>query len=447
VSIRLRLAAWYAGSILVLFLLTGFLLRLSLRETLVLEHHRGATRSAEVAQGVFRAELAEYRSTPATLAHISAELVIPDQALEFMAPAGSVFTRIDPPTLQGGRGLDPPLYIVERPLDPALAPGWTVRVHASMAPLEQSLRRIDRSLLLIVPLTVLLAAVTGGWLTGRTLRPVGAMAAAAEAITPAIPGTRIPVANPRDELGRLASRFNDLLGRLESALVQQRRFLAEAAHELRTPMARLLSQAEVGLSPRASDAAREEALRLIRDDLVRASGMVGELLQLARVDAGEPAPPLTDGFLDDVIAAGIPSWYAAAEQHGVTLHLVALEETPARLNPELVTRLLGILLDNAIRYTPAGGRVEVGVAPRDGHPVLEVRDTGIGIPPEDREQILQRFFRGRQARQFAPEGSGLGLSIAHWIVEQHGGALELTSPPEGGTRARVTLPESVPPRS
>jgi signal transduction histidine kinase len=131
----------------------------------------------------------------------------------------------------------------------------------------------------------------------------------------------------------------------------------------------------------------------------------------------------------------------------VTLHLVALEETPARLNPELVTRLLGILLDNAIRYTPAGGRVEVGVAPRDGHPVLEVRDTGIGIPPEDREQILQRFFRGRQARQFAPEGSGLGLSIAHWIVEQHGGALELTSPPEGGTRARVTLPESVPPRS
>src|SRR5690606_224658 len=124
---------------------------------------------------------------------------------------------------------------------------WRVRVHASMSPLQVSFRRIDRSFLLVVPLTVLLAAATGWWLTGRTLRLVGEMAAAAEGITPATPEARIPVSDPRDELGRLASRFNELLERLAEAVQQQRRFLADAAHELRTPVARMLSQAERAL--------------------------------------------------------------------------------------------------------------------------------------------------------------------------------------------------------
>jgi signal transduction histidine kinase len=447
VSIRLRLAAWYAGSVLALFLLTGLLLRVSLHQILLREHERGADRSAEVAHGVFRAEVAEYRTVRMTVAHIGAELVIPDQELEFVEPGGRVFARVSPPALRDGGVLAPPVYLVERPLDAELAPGWTVRVRASMAPLERSLRRIDRSLLLIIPLTVILASLTGWWLTGRTLRPVGEMAAAAEAITPATPGARVPVANPRDELGRLALRINDLLGRLESALAQQRRFLADAAHELRTPMARLLSQAEVGLSPRAAPDDREQALHLIHDDLERTSSVIGELLQLARVDAGEPAPPMEPGYLDDAVAAGIQPWYAVAERRGLALHLAALDEAPARLNGGLIARLLGVLLDNAMRYTPPGGRVEVSVAETGGGAVLEVRDTGIGIPAGDREHLFERFFRGRAARDAAPEGSGLGLPIAQWIVRQHGGTLEITSPPEGGTLVRVTLPPPPPERS
>src|SRR5690606_35166660 len=148
---------------------------------------------------------------------------------------------------------------------------------------QASFGRIDRSFLLVVPLTVLLAAVTGWWLTGRTLRPVGEMAAAAERITPTTPDARIPVSAPNDELGRLARRFNDLLERLAQALQQQRRFLADAAHELRTPVARMLSQVERALAPGATPAERDHALHLIHGDLERTRGLVGELLQLARV--------------------------------------------------------------------------------------------------------------------------------------------------------------------
>jgi hypothetical protein len=188
--------------VLALFLASGFVLRLTLRELLVREHQVAVERSAEVARGVFRVEVAEFRSTDATVAHIAGELLIPDQILEFVRPDGSVYARAEAPQLRGNGALAPPGHLVERSLDEELAPGWKVRVHASMAPLQASLGRIDRSFLFVVPLTVLMAAAMGWWLTGRTLRPVGEMAAAAERITPAMPDARIPVSEPGDELGR-----------------------------------------------------------------------------------------------------------------------------------------------------------------------------------------------------------------------------------------------------
>lgn len=439
-TIRLRLALWYAGSVLALFLASGFVLRLSLRELLVREHQVAVERSAEVARGVFRAEVIEFRSTDATVTHIAGELVIPDQTLEFVRPDGSVYARAEAPQLRGSGGLPPPVYLVERPLDDELAPGWQVRVHASMAPLHSSLGRIDRSLIFVVPLTVLMAAAMGWWLTGRTLRPVGEMAEAAERITAATPDARIPIRYPADELGRLAGRFNGLLERLAEALQQQRRFLADAAHELRTPVARMLSQAERALTTGSTREERDEALRLIHGDLERTRGLVGELLQLARVDAGEPAPPLENAYLDDVVAGAVQPWYAVAEHAGVRLDVTSLEESPARLNAELIRRLLGVLLDNAIRYTPAGGTVEVSVTSGDGGAVLEIRDTGIGIADDERGRLFERFFRGRQARERSAEGSGLGLPIARWAADQHGARMDLTSAPGAGTTVRIDFP-------
>ena len=445
-SIRLRLAIWYATSVLVLFVVTGLLLRVALRATIEQDFERGAARSADLLHGFFRTEVAEYLTTEATVRHIATEIITPDMVIDFVRPDGDVFMSSTAASVAAGaEPLAGRIVMLERPLDAQLAPGWMLRVRASRARLDASLARIDRSLLLVIPLSVFLAALTGWWLTGRTLRPVADMAAAAEALSAGTERGRIPVANARDELGRLATHFNTLVDSLQGALAQQRVFLAAAAHELRTPVARMLAEVEELLSAsgaRSNGEPPREILLLLRDDLRRTGELVGELLQLARSDAGEPSPPLDVGYLDDTISDAIRPWLATAARRGVQLDLPVLGEAPARFNAEHITRLLGVLVDNAIRYTPAGGRVHVIVARRDGgEAVLEVCDSGVGIPENDRARIFERFYRGANARAIRSDGSGLGLAIAQTIVHEHDAQLEIAPTPWGtGTCFRVVFP-------
>jgi signal transduction histidine kinase len=445
-TIRLRLAIWYAASVLALFLVTGLLLRVALRATIEQGFERSAVRSADLVHGFFRTEVAEYLTTEATVAHIASEIITPDMVIDFIRPNGEVFmSSATDSTAAGAEALAGPVVTIEQPLDEHLAPGWMLRVRTSRARLDASLGRIDRSLLLVIPVSVLLAALTGWWLTGRTLRPVGEMAAAAEALSAGAERGRIPVANPRDELGRLATRFNALVDNLQEALAQQRVFLASAAHELRTPIARMLAEVDELLSAggaRADGPGQRETLLLLRSDLRRTGDLVGELLQLARSDAGEPAPPLDAGYLDDAVSEAIRPWLATAKSRGVRLDLPVLEEAPARFNAEHVGRLLGVLVDNAIRYTPAGGSVKVSVTRRPGgEAVLEVCDSGVGIPEAERLRIFDRFYRGAGARALRPDGSGLGLAIAQTIVRAHDARLEIEPAPAGtGSCFRVVFP-------
>ncbi len=450
-SIRLRLAIWYAVSVLVLFLVTGLLLRVALRATIEEGFERGAARSADLVHGFFRTEVVEYITTEATVKHIASEIITPDMVLDFIRPDGRVYmSSTTDPDGERPEPLEGPVVTLVQQLDPELAPGWRLRVRVSRARLEASLSRIDHSLLLVIPVSVLLAALTGWLLTGRTLRPVGAMAAAAEALSAGTERGRIPVANPRDELGRLAARFNALVDTLQDALSQQRVFLAAAAHELRTPVARMLAEVEELLSAGGAGSGgagadrppSRETLFLLRDDLRRTGDLVSELLQLARADAGEPAPPLGNGYLDDAISEAIRPWLGTAARRGVQLDLPALDEAPARFNAERVNRLLGVLVDNAIRYTPAGGRVHVLVTRRaSGEAVLEVCDSGVGIPENERARIFERFYRGSNARALRPDGSGLGLAIARTIVREHGARLEVEPAPSGsGSCFRVVFP-------
>jgi signal transduction histidine kinase len=450
-SIRLRLAVWYAASVLALFLVTGFLLRVSLRATIEQGFELGAERSADLVHGFFRTEVAEYLTTEGTVTHIASEIITPDMVLDFIRPNGEVFmSSATAPEAAGQAPLDGPIVTLVRPLDPELAPGWRLRVRASRWRIEASLSRIDRSLLLVIPVSILLAALTGWWLTGRTLRPVGEMAAAAEDLSAGAGRGPIPVANPRDELGRLATRFNALVDSLHEALSQQRVFLAAAAHELRTPVARMLAEVEGLLSrcgARSGDIvdvepSSRETLLLLRDDLCRTGDLVSELLQLARADAGEPPPPLASGYLDDAISDAIRPWLGTAARRGVQIDLPVLEEAPARFNADHLGRLLGVLVDNAIRYTPAGGTVQVCVVRRaSGEAVLEVCDTGIGVPKSERSRIFERFYRGDNARALRPGGSGLGLAIAQTIAREHGAQVELEGAPSGtGSCFRVVFP-------
>lgn len=444
-TIRLRLTCWYAGSILLIFAAVAAMLWLSVREILVREQQRAAERTVEIVQAAFEIEMAEYITVLATAGHVSNEVVPPDQRLQFFDPEGVPQIRgALPPGV--AESLEAPVHVLERPLHEELAPGWTIEVRSSSASVHRQLRRVLLAMLLIAPLIVGLAAISGWWLTGRTLDPVGRMARAAEAITSSDPSGRIPVVNPQDELGRLALGFNALLTRLDEALGQQRRFLADAAHELRTPIARM--QSEVDVAGRGGEGAASEALSRIREELRSMGTLVAQLLQLARADAGEMGGEREYGYLDDLVSSAVQPWYRIAEQNGVLVTVAELEEAPVWFSPVEMERVIGVLIDNAIRYSPWGATVEVAVRREGDVAVLEVRDTGIGISPEERPRLFERFFRGNEARRRAPEGSGLGLAIALWTVRQHGGTIELLDREGGGTRVRITLPignESHPP--
>jgi signal transduction histidine kinase len=440
-SIRLRLTLWYGGTILVLLLAGIAVLRGALRRTLDAEFRESLASAASFVHQFFRVELDEYPSVDSTIAHIAGELVFPDRGVEFVRADGTVFRAPGAPHSRAT--LAPPVRVLVRPLDPQLAPGWRIRVRASAADLARVERRLDLWFGVSVLAAALGAAAVGWWLAGRTLRPVGAMADAAEHITAARSSARLPVANPHDELGRLGTRFNALLERLDGALSQQRRFLADAAHELRTPIARMRSAVEVALLAPPGPADRA-ALEHVGADVENISTLVGQLLQLARADVDAQEAHPVRGFLDDAVVDALAPWRAPAAAAGVSLTVSVLEEVPAVFDPVLLQRLLGTLVDNAIRYTPAGGAVDVRVRRDGATAVLEVEDTGIGIQPDERAHVFERFYRGTAARQRAPDGSGLGLPIARAIVAQHGGSIVLAPARGGGTLVRVTLPTAPP---
>ena len=230
---------------------------------------------------------------------------------------------------------------------------------------------------------------------------------------------------------------------VDGALSQQRRFLADAAHELRTPIARMTSLAELTLHAPSDTTDVSGSLALIAGDLQHASRLLDELLQLARADAGERMQRAERVFLDDVVMDALRTWQPTAERGGIALRLGDVHEAPIRVDPLLARRLVDTLFENAVRYTPRGGRVEAGVRNDGDRAVLTVSDTGIGVSPEELPHVFERFFRGASSRAMAPEGSGLGLPIAAWIVDQCGGAIVLSARPLGGTCARVSLPMDI----
>jgi signal transduction histidine kinase len=228
---------------------------------------------------------------------------------------------------------------------------------------------------------------------------------------------------------------------VELSMEQMRRFMADAAHELRTPVAVLRARAEVARA-HARDPAHDDAtLRAIEGEAERLGVIVGDLLTLARADAGERPVTREPLYLDDIAADAVEAARALAERKGVVLEVGAFEEARITGDPALVRRLLIIVLDNAIKYTPKEGRVRLDVTAADGRRTVIVTDTGMGIPADQLPRIFERFYRGDQARH-AAEGAGLGLAIAKWISELHGARLAFSSLPQG-TQVAIEFPAGV----
>lgn len=329
------------------------------------------------------------------------------------------------------------------------------------------LEDIRTALLWVIPVTLAIASAGGYFLARKTLAPIVAMSEKAALMGAQNLHERLPVQNARDELGYLAGTFNGLLERLERSFEQQRRFMADASHELRSPVSVIRGETEVALSQARSPEEYRESLAVALDESRRLSQIVDDLFTLARADAGEYPLRPRDFYLEELASDCVRAARSAAAARGVTLSYEPDGEMPIHADEALVRRLAMNLLDNAIKYTPEGGKVRVACARAGGEYSLTVRDSGPGIPAEAREKIFERFFRldparthgarvnsqppetGRSAPggarpmlQAAPatSGAGLGLAIARWIAEAHHGRLTLAQSDSSGSTFTAYLP-------
>jgi heavy metal sensor kinase len=317
---------------------------------------------------------------------------------------------------------------------------FMVLLLAPLASVDAQLDEVRAILLTAAPAALLLSAAFGYWLARKSLAPVDRLRRAADAISAEDLSRRLPILNPDDEFGRLTRTINAMIARLERSFAEVRRFTADASHELRTPLTVLRSEIEVALSKSLSPAEQQELLETVLEELNRMSRLTDQLLALSRRDAGveqfEPVPLDLAALAADVVDAMRP----LAESRGVRLSL-ATEGAVIVVGDEGRLRQVVInLLDNALKYTPEGGRVEVVVELKGGNALVTVRDTGIGIPAEHLPHVFKRFYRVDKARSREQGGTGLGLSISKSIVTTHGGGIELTSVSGEGTTCVIVLP-------
>jgi heavy metal sensor kinase len=320
-----------------------------------------------------------------------------------------------------------------------------IQVARSEVLMQREMRGLLFILLLWLPIGVVAAGIFGYTLARRALAPIEQMAERAQSITADRLHDRLPIGNPNDELGRLASVFNETLGRLESSFDQMRRFTADVSHELRTPLTAIRSVGEVGLRERRDDKAYRGIIGSMLEEVDRLASLIDRLLRWSRAETGQTklAQEVINlrELADDVVGyLGV-----LAEEKQQTL-AVAQTGTPWGLGDRQVLRQALIdLVDNGIKYTPEGGGIQVRVSESADSVTIDVIDSGPGVAPELRTRIFDRYGRGDTAGSGAIGGAGLGLSISKWAVEAHGGRLTLETSNGVGSTFRITLPRAATP--
>ncbi len=317
---------------------------------------------------------------------------------------------------------------------------YQIAVAASLDPVNAELAAIRRALFIALPFFIAIAGFGGYALATRSLRPLDSMAEQARRITGSNLETRIAVEHPAQEVDVLIAAFNELLARLHQSFETMRRFVADASHELRTPVAIIRGEADVALSREREASEYRDSLRSVLDESRRLSRLVDDLLNLARADAGRVTLQTSDFYLNEVLADCCRSVNALARDHGVTLHCAPAADLQFTGDEQLLRRLILNLLDNAIRYTPSGGTVTASLENSAANVELRIADTGIGIAPAETERVFERFYRSGEARSRDEGGFGLGLAIVRWIAESHRGVVACASRPGLGSTFTVTLP-------
>jgi heavy metal sensor kinase len=452
-SIRVRLTAWYVAFFSLLFVLFGLFLYGVLSNALESRLQESLSAQANTASVLLPDELVEEKGdAPRAASEVVSEM-----------RGSSIGILMDGRMLAGDSQLSGTIAaeVAGNPRDeialslPRLgAHGFRAAIRrltqdghtylviaaASLDFISADLALVRHILLLAIPLLIALAGLGGYWLTTRSLAPLGWMAEQARQITSSNLDRRLQIGNAADELIVLSASFNELLSRLDQTFDSMRRFVADASHELRTPISVIRGEADVALSKERSPAEYRQALALVLDESRRLSRLVDDLLNLARADAGSVKLQVQEFYFNDLLSECCRGMQGLASARGIRLECRPGDDLSFHGDEELLRRLVINLLDNAIRYTPGGGTVSAALLAQGPQLRIQVSDTGVGIAADAVPHLFERFYRADEARSRQDGGFGLGLAIVKWIAESHHGAVNLASRPGAGTTFTVTLP-------
>jgi len=464
-SVRTRLTLWYAAVMALSLIAFALLVYYAAARIFYARQDESLRSTAETVASAYVQEFEEEGSIAKANDVVLAEMVFPNRYVEVVDAEGRVVAwssnlaghplNVSAQTRSEARQRGISFVVLNDVANENLGVRVAVRplsrdrdkqfgfavVAESLSVIEEGLKRLRRAFIAGVPLILLFASLGGYFLARKSLSPIALMNEQTRRITAVNLSSRLDVPNPRDEAGHLATTINALLARLEAAFKEQQRFIADASHELRTPVAVLRGEAEVALDQERAPIEYKESLALIKDEAERLSRIVENLFILTRQPVEPPLLVNEPVHLNEVVAECARAAQVLAAQKGLRLEVnPSLPEVNLCGDDEMLRRMLLNLLDNAVKYTAPGGDIGVELVSQNGNARIVVRDTGIGIPAEDQPHIFDRFYRVDKARSRALGGAGLGLSIARWIVEAHGGTLSVESTPGRGSAFIVELP-------
>jgi heavy metal sensor kinase len=454
-TLRFRLTFWNTGAIILVVLATLFGLREGLRWTLLRELDALLTEDVDEVRMALERYYPDWEQLADELERKArshkrrgwfARIFTDDGAVLLAsnsAPAVEVSpskaVRKQPFTVGNDR-------VVQRTvrLPGAGGPEFVLRVGCGLAEVDEDVLRLTEMILVAAGVIVVVAPLSGYFLAGRATRPLDNILRTTARLRPDHLVERLPLRGSGDELDRLSATINGLLDRLADHLARQRDFVANAAHELRSPLAAMRTSLEVALEHDRSPEEYRELLADVVEESTALGKLVNQLLLLAEGDSGLLRAEGGSARLDRLAARSVEMFQGIAEQGGVELRADELGPAAVQGDEAHLRQVVHNLIDNALKFTPPGGRVRVAVTarPGSGRAVLRVSDSGVGIPPEDLPHVFERFYRAdkSRSREQPSGGTGLGLSICQAIVTAYGGHLSVESKPGQGTAVTAALP-------
>lgn len=456
-TLRFRLTLWYCSALTLVMLLAGLLIYGIVQHRL-LRHHDEPLRAMAVAvQHILNEEEDCHTLTPSQTATLNqlGRLILfhdvegehqvfyqsPDAQIPATAPTMNTlgWENVPSPRYETLENQGMPWRVLSWPYRARSGRRGVIRLLQDLGDIQETLKKLRYTLLLLIPAGIACSALGGFWLSGKALAPIDRITRMARAIEASSLDQRLPHPGVEDEIGRLVETLNRMIERLEQSFGAMKRFTADASHELRNPLAIMRNTLDVVLEkPRTADE-QQGALESLGEDVDRLRKIVEDLLLLARADTGRLVMEKETVRLDSLAQALTEAYQPRAQERALSLDVEVSGPAEVCGDERWLYQLLSNLLDNALQFTPSGGRVMVAVCTLPETVRLLVRDTGPGVPEDSLERIFERFYQ-TDPSQTQKHGAGLGLAITAWIAESHGGRITVANNLGGGACFTVELP-------